>query len=101
MCVYAVFIFRLLEIARYHCSTPSSHDCLTTIASHVHVFTEMTCDEFLTRLSHLEEIVVDKQIGLVIIDSIASLVRKEFDTTSSRGVADRASLLSTQASRLR
>lgn len=61
----------------------------------------MTCDQFLSRLGQLEEAVIDKEIGLVIVDSIASLVRKEFDASSGRGVVDRAALLSTQAARLK
>ena len=74
---------------------------MLALASRVHVFTEMTCDILLERLAQLEEIIVDKKIRLVIVDSIASLVRKEFDASSKRGVADRAALLNTQAARLK
>ena len=94
-------ISRLLEVAKYRFPSSSTSDCLLTLASSVHVFTEMTCDQFIARLDRLEETIVDKGIGLVIVDSIASLVRKEFDATSGRGVADRAALLSTQAARLK
>ena len=40
-------------------------------------------------------------VGLVVVDSIASLVRKEFDTRSGRGVAERTAVLAKQASRLK
>ncbi|XP_064403343.1 DNA repair protein RAD51 homolog 2-like [Halichondria panicea] len=92
---------RLVEIAKYRHPNSSSSEHLLALASRVHVFTEMTCDILLERLAQLEEIIVDKKIRLVIVDSIASLVRKEFNTSSKKGVADRAALLNTQAARLK
>ena len=32
-------------------------------------------------------------IGLVLVDSIASLLRKEYDTRTTRGVAERSTML--------
>ena len=67
----------------------------------MHVFTEFTGASLMKRLEQLEQFVVERNIGLVIVDSIASIVRKEYDTSSKRGVAERASLLARQALRLK
>lgn len=61
---------RLVEIAKYRHPNSSSSEHLLALASRVHVFTEMTCDILLERLAQLEEIIVDKKIRLVIVDSI-------------------------------
>ena len=79
----------------------SSVENLVQLASSVHVFSETTCDGFTKRLEMLDEVIVRHGVGLVVVDSIASLVRKEFDTRSSKGVVERASLLTKQASRLK
>lgn len=92
---------RLVEIAKYRFPIASSSDNLLALASRVHVYTEMTFNSLLDRLRQLEEVVVEKNIKLVIVDSIASLVRKEFDASSRRGVVDRAASLSCQAARLK
>ena len=86
--------------ARYtaHFASPNN---LVDLAERVFVFQELTCNAFLRRLEALEEIIASQSIGLIIVDSIASLVRKEFDTSSGRGVADRAALLGAQAARLK
>ena len=93
---------RLIEIAK--CRYPSlSNDTgqLASMAGRVHVLTELTCDGFLQQLGSLDLLIAEKDVGLVIVDSIASLARKEFDTSSKRGVAERAALLSKQAARLK
>jgi len=46
----------------------------------------------------LEELLIEKQAKLLIVDSIASLVRKEFD---SRSTVDRTDLLQREASLLK
>ena len=53
------------------------------------------------RLESLDELVASNNIGLVVLDSVASLLRKEFDTRQPQGRADRAALLSRQASVLK
>lgn len=65
------------------------------------MFSELTCDSFTQRLKRLDEVIAGQGIGLIVIDSIASLVRKEFDTRSGKGVAERAALLTTQAARIK
>lgn len=93
---------RLVEMAKArYVGHFSSAENLLQLASSVHVFSETTCDGLSKRLETLDEVVVSRNIGLVVVDSIASLVRKEFDTRSSKGVAERASLLTKQASRLK
>lgn len=79
----------------------SSVENLVQLASSVHVFSETTCGSFTKRLEMLDEVIVSHGVGLVVVDSIASLVRKEFDTRSSKGVVERAALLTKQASRLK
>ena len=45
------------------------------------------------RLESLDLLVGIGNIGLVLVDSIASLLRKEYDTRTSRGVAERSTML--------
>lgn len=71
------------------------------MAERVHVLTELTCGSFLQRLETLDMLIAERGVGLVIVDSIASLARKEYDTRSKRGVAERAALLSKHAARLK
>jgi hypothetical protein len=51
-----------------------------------------------TSLASLEEELVRKPAGLILVDSIASLVRKEYDTGSS---IERTDYLAGEASRLK
>ena len=53
------------------------------------------------RLQRLEEEVISKRVKLVILDSIASLVRKEFDSRVSRNLNERTALLSKEAAVLK
>ena len=53
------------------------------------------------RLESLDALVASGGIGLVVLDSMASLLRKEFDTRQQQGRADRSALLSRQASMLK
>ncbi|MGH0175098.1 UNVERIFIED_CONTAM: hypothetical protein FKN15_069643 [Acipenser sinensis] len=53
------------------------------------------------RLGALEEEIISKKAGLVIIDSIASVVRKEFDTSIPGNLSERSSLLSQEAATLK
>lgn len=53
------------------------------------------------RLQRLEEDVISKGVKLIILDSIASLVRKEFDSRVSRNLNERTVLLSKEAAILK
>lgn len=54
-----------------------------------------------TRLQRLEEEVISKRVKLVILDSVASLVRKEFDSRLFRNLNERTALLSKEAAILK
>ncbi len=53
------------------------------------------------RLENLEEELITKKVKLVILDSVASLVRKEFDSRGTRNIVDRTNLLAKEASILK
>ena len=92
----------MVEIA--NCRYPSlstNLEDISSMAGRVHVFTELTCASFLRRLDCLDLLIAEKDVRLVIVDSIASLARKEYDTATKRGVAERAALLSKCAARLK
>lgn len=74
---------------------------LLELARNVHVYRKMTCKSFLECLEVLDVVIANKGAGLVVVDSIASLVRKEFDVTTNRGAMERTALLLKQSARLR
>ena len=53
------------------------------------------------RLGELDELVTEHCACLVVVDSMASLLRKEYDTRSHQGLADRSALLSRLAANLK
>lgn len=53
------------------------------------------------RLERLEEDIISTRAGLIILDSVASVVRKEFDTTLPGILMQRSSLLSHKAAVLK
>ena len=55
----------------------------------------------LVRLQNLEEDLIVKNVKLIIVDSIASLVRKEFDSRGSRNMIERTNLLAKEAAILK
>ena len=55
--------------------------------------TALTCEKFLACLDRLESVLPGSGLRLVVVDSIASLARKEFDVSSGRGVMDRTEFL--------
>ncbi|KAK6180803.1 hypothetical protein SNE40_008789 [Patella caerulea] len=80
------------------------HDNSTTMSEltdRVHVNVIQTCNQLLERLKNLEEDIISKKIKLIVIDSIASLVRKEFSTTLGRNLTDRTNLLVQEAAILK
>ena len=56
---------------------------------------------YILRLQNLEEDLITKNIKLVIVDSIASLVRKEFDSRGSKNMIERTNLLAKEAAILK
>ncbi|XP_069887573.1 DNA repair protein RAD51 homolog 2 isoform X2 [Dipodomys merriami] len=93
---------RLIEIAESR--FPGYFDTeekLILTSSKVHLYRELTCDEVLQRIQSLEEEIISKGVKLVIIDSIASVVRKEFDTQLQGNIRERNKLLAKEASLLK
>ncbi|XP_030786861.1 DNA repair protein RAD51 homolog 2 isoform X1 [Rhinopithecus roxellana] len=93
---------RLVEIAgsrfpRYF----NTEEKLLLTSSKVHLYRELTCDEVLQRIESLEEEIISKGIKLVIIDSVASVVRKEFDTQLQGNLKERNKFLAREASSLK
>mmetsp|Transcript_13067 Transcript_13067/g.15767 ORF Transcript_13067/g.15767 Transcript_13067/m.15767 type:complete len:505 (+) Transcript_13067:671-2185(+) len=90
---------RLVEIActRFpsHFQTPSSHAALS---SQVLVVNPPSSDAMHQHLTDLETTVIKKNIKLIIVDSIAALLRAEF---SSANLIQRQELLGQQAARLK
>ncbi|XP_038074847.1 DNA repair protein RAD51 homolog 2-like [Patiria miniata] len=93
---------RLVEVAR--CRFPnhfSQDEAFVALTSRVHVYLESTCRSLLARLQNFEEDLITKGIRLVILDSVASLVRKEFDSSLQGNMVERTNLLSKQAAILK
>ncbi|KAL0967607.1 hypothetical protein UPYG_G00254410 [Umbra pygmaea] len=93
---------RLVEIAQ---SRFSEYFCikerLLEMAGRVHLFRELTCQDVLDRLKRLDEDIISSKAGLVVLDSIASVVRKEYDTTLPGNLTHRSNLLGQEASTLK
>ncbi|XP_037688390.1 DNA repair protein RAD51 homolog 2 isoform X1 [Choloepus didactylus] len=93
---------RLVEIAesrfpRYF----NAEEKLLLTSSKVHLYRELTCDEVLQRIESLEEEIISKGVKLVIIDSIASVVRKEFDTQLQGNLKERNKFLAREVASLK
>ncbi|XP_055291681.1 DNA repair protein RAD51 homolog 2 isoform X4 [Moschus berezovskii] len=93
---------RLVEIAesrfpRYF----DTEEKLLLTSSKVHLYRELSCDEVLQRIESLEEEIISKGVKLVIIDSVASVVRKEFDTQLQGNMRERNKFLAREAASLK
>ncbi|XP_057174595.1 DNA repair protein RAD51 homolog 2 isoform X10 [Ursus arctos] len=93
---------RLVEIAesrfpRYF----NTEEKLLLTSSKVHLYRELSCDEVLRRIDSLEEEIISKGVKLVIIDSVASVVRKEFDTQLQGNMRERNKFLAREAASLK
>ncbi|KAM5341148.1 DNA repair protein RAD51 homolog 2 isoform 3-T4 [Glossophaga mutica] len=93
---------RLIEIAesrfpRYF----NTEEKLLLTSSKVYLYRELSCDEVLQRIESLEEEIISKGVKLVIIDSVASVVRKEFDTQLQGNLRERNKFLAREAASLK
>lgn len=61
----------------------------------------MSSDVSSVRLERLEEDIISTGGGLIILDSVASVVRKEFDTTLPGNLMHRSNLLGHEAATLK
>lgn len=93
---------RLVEIAESRFPQYfNTEEKLLLTSSRVHLCQELTCEGLLQRLESLEEEIISKGVKLVIVDSIASVVRKEFDPQLQGNIKERNKFLGKGASLLK
>ncbi|NXP22552.1 RA51B protein, partial [Scytalopus superciliaris] len=93
---------RLIEIAGNKFPTYfDSDEKLFCMTRNIHLYRELTCCSVLKRIMALEEEIISKKVKLIIIDSVASVVRKEFDTKLQGNLAERSNFLTRGASMLK
>ncbi|XP_060085718.1 DNA repair protein RAD51 homolog 2-like [Ylistrum balloti] len=92
---------RLVEIAQAKHPDLCVEEKLVELTSQVFVDTQQTCASLMKRLQTIEEEIIQKKIKLVIVDSMASLVRKEYSTSLGQNLTDRTNFLSQQAALLK
>ncbi|XP_054547184.1 DNA repair protein RAD51 homolog 2 isoform X5 [Talpa occidentalis] len=93
---------RLVEIAESRFpSYFNNEEKLLLTSSKVHLYRELSCDEVLQRIESLEEEIISKGVKLVIIDSVASVVRKEFDPQLQGNMRERNKFLAREAASLK
>ncbi|XP_041069928.1 DNA repair protein RAD51 homolog 2 isoform X2 [Carcharodon carcharias] len=93
---------RLIEIAR--CRFPNyfcADQKLIAMTNRVHLYRELTCLDVLKRVESLEEDIILKAVKLIVVDSVASVVRKEFDTRLQGNLSERSNFLSGEAATLK
>lgn len=93
---------RLVEIAESRFPLYfNTEEKLLLMSSKVRLHRELTCEGVLQRLESLEEEIISKGVKLVIVDSIASVVRKEFDSQLQGNIQERNKYLAKEASLLK
>ncbi|NXB45697.1 RA51B protein, partial [Leucopsar rothschildi] len=93
---------RLIEIAANSLPTYfDSDEKLLCMTRSIHLYRELTCSSVLKRIMSLEEEIILKKVKLIIIDSVASVVRKEFDTKLQGNLTERSNFLTRGASVLK
>jgi len=90
---------RLVEIAQHRFPEhfPKDSPNITSLTQSVHVIFIQTSEDLLEKLNSLEETIIKNQVKLIVLDSVASLIRKEFKGTSM----ERTDILAKQASTLK
>ncbi|KAJ6667221.1 hypothetical protein lerEdw1_017199 [Lerista edwardsae] len=93
---------RLIAIAQHRFPNYfATEEKLISMPSSIHLYRELTCDSVLKRIESLEEEIISKNVKLVVIDSVASVVRKEFDTKLQGNLTERSNFLTREASILK
>ncbi|XP_064421088.1 DNA repair protein RAD51 homolog 2 isoform X3 [Latimeria chalumnae] len=93
---------RLVEVAMHRCPQFfCAEEKLKAMTNSIHLYCELTCEDVLKRIERLEEDIISKGVKLVIVDSVASVVRKEFDTRLQGNLMERSNLLAKEASTLK
>ncbi|XP_025057149.1 DNA repair protein RAD51 homolog 2 isoform X4 [Alligator sinensis] len=93
---------RLVQIAEHRLPNYFvTEEKLVSMTRSIHLYRELTCESVLKRIESLEEEIISKKVKLVIIDSVASVVRKEFDTKLQGNLTERSNFLAREASLLK
>ncbi|NXO34654.1 RA51B protein, partial [Locustella ochotensis] len=93
---------RLIEMAANRFPTYfDSDEKLLCMTRSIHLYRELTCCCVLKRIMSLEEEIISKKVKLIVIDSVASVVRKEFDTKLQGNLTERSNFLTRGASALK
>nr|XP_022333078.1 DNA repair protein RAD51 homolog 2-like [Crassostrea virginica] len=93
---------RLVEIALHKFpDVYSNEEDLCKMAKNVLVDNHQTCASLIKKLEMLEEEIITNKVSLIVVDSIASLVRKEFSSSSGSNLVQRTNFLSRQAALLK
>uniref|UniRef100_A0A7M4FKJ7 DNA repair protein RAD51 homolog 2 n=1 Tax=Crocodylus porosus TaxID=8502 RepID=A0A7M4FKJ7_CROPO len=93
---------RLVQIAEHRLPNYFvTEEKLVSMTRSIHLYRELTCESVLKRIESLEEEIISKRVKLVIIDSVASVVRKEFDTKLQGNLTERSNFLAREASLLK
>ncbi|XP_063418646.1 DNA repair protein RAD51 homolog 2-like isoform X1 [Mytilus trossulus] len=93
---------RLVQVAQ--CKYPEyfrQEDSLLQLTRSIFVDVQQTCSSLIKRLTSLEEEIISRKIKLIVVDSIASLVRKEYSGSGGKSLIDRTNFLSQQAAILK
>ncbi|CAI8048483.1 DNA repair protein RAD51 homolog 2 [Geodia barretti] len=93
---------RLVEMAKArHSSHFSSPHTVSQLAARVRVHRTLTSAELERLLVSLEEELAEMGVGLVVVDSVAGPVRREYGARDGREMAERAATLGGFTSRLK
>ncbi|XP_068802300.1 DNA repair protein RAD51 homolog 2 isoform X3 [Struthio camelus] len=93
---------RLIEVAGNRFPAYfDSNEKLFSMTRNIYLYRELTCGSVLKRIKSLEEEIISKKVKLIIIDSVASVVRKEFDTKLQGNLTERSNFLARGASLLK
>ncbi|GAB1600694.1 DNA repair protein RAD51 homolog 2-like [Argonauta hians] len=93
---------RLVEIARNkYPEYFKNEEQIKNLAENVLVDFHQTCDSLINRLQELEMDIISRKVKLLVVDSIASLVRKEYGGQLEYNMAERANFLTKTAAILK
>ena len=79
----------------------NSSESHLNLLKNLYVFKTFTMADFETMLNQLESVVLAKKSKMLIVDSLASIVRREFSGTDSATLHDRAVFLTKISARLK
>lgn len=74
---------------------------LLTLTENIIIDFQSSCGSLMDKLQSLEMAIISKKIRLIIVDSVASLVRKEYGAIMNHNMADRSNFLTKAAAVLK